>query len=427
MTLAGSNRNNKYGWYIAIVSALIGCMLSAGFPQFSMAVSHLSEQMGAAQETLLLGDTIKTVAVVMAMWVSGFCYKKLGPHKTVIMGMLLTIIPQSVFPYNNSVAVFFILKFIQGFTAIIFPIFLLLIMDWVEDLQTGFATAVFNGIFYGGGGIGSTFAGFVINKWGWIASFHAIGISLAVLMVIWLITVKERKHSPAEKAVEQGEQDGETSAGISIWQLLKNPKVYCLILCFVPTTFAVQAISVDLPLYGSFLGYSELQNGSLGTAVTIGMVVSCLISGKCSDYFAAKSRNKAAARVGVIMVGCAIIVASIAVLLLSKEGNFSVLYGAVLFFSFGASWGLGVFYSILPDVFDTETLQIATGFIGGFGDMMMPIAPFIVGVLFGIKGLWVAGWGVCAVMAALGLAAGFILVGLLKKQQSANNGINQQG
>lgn len=48
----GTNKNNVYGWYIAILSAFIGCMLSAGFPQFSMAVSYLSDKMQVSQKIL---------------------------------------------------------------------------------------------------------------------------------------------------------------------------------------------------------------------------------------------------------------------------------------------------------------------------------------------------------------------------------------
>jgi MFS family permease len=416
----GTNKNNAYGWYIAILSASIGCLLSAGFPQFSMAVVYLSEKMQVSQEVLLIGDTVKTIAVVISMMISGFCFKALGAKKTILLGMLLTVIPQSIFPYNNSVFIFFVLKFIQGFTSIIFPVFLLIIMDWVKDTQTGIATAAFNGIFYGGGGIGATFAGFVINKWGWVASFHAISIAIVAICLLWIFTVKEREHSANELAAEETvklEEQSSKKKGVSISDLLKMPAVYCLILAFIPTTFAVQAISVDLPLYGSSLGYSEIQNGSLGVAVTIGMISACLISGKCSDYFASKSKNKAIGRIGVLMAGSIIIVASILVLLISSSGSFSVLYAAVLFFSFGASWGLGVFYSVLPDVFSEETLTISTGFIGGFGDMMMPIAPFVVGVIFGVRGQWTVGWGVCAALALIGVFACLTLIKIVSKHK----------
>ena len=109
-------------------------------------------------------------------------------------------------------------------------------------------------------------------------------------------------------------------------------------------------------------------------------------------------------------------VVSVVLLLGAASQGFALFYAAVLLFSFGGSWGLGVFYSILPDVFDERSLSTATGFIGGFGDMMMPIAPTVVGVIFGVRGLWSLGWGACALLAVVGVLACAALIGILKKE-----------
>ena len=408
MGVSSQKKNNKYGWYIAILSALFGCILTAGYPQFSMTLDHLVERMQVSQDILLTGDTVKLAAVVLAMWLSNTCYRKLGLYKTILLGAAATIIPQFLFPFITSLPLFFVLKFSQGMSSIVFPIMMLLMMDWVEENQTGLVTAVFNGIFYGGGGIGATASSFVLSRWGWIGTYFALGIALAVVAAIWVLTVRERKAPAAAEAPKE--------KGLSIPQLLRLPKVYCLILGFIPTTFAVQAISSDLSLYGSFLAYSESQIGSLGTAATIGMVAACLVSGKCSDFFAGKAANRGAARVGVMLAGCALTVVSVVLLLGAASQGFAPFYAAVLLFSFGGSWGLGVFYSILPDVFDERSLSTATGFIGGFGDMMMPIAPTVVGVIFGVRGLWSLGWGVCALLAVVGVLACAALIGILKKE-----------
>lgn len=414
MGMSSQKKNNKYGWYIAILSALFGCILTAGYPQFSMTLDHLVERMQVSQDVLLTGDTVKLAAVVLAMWLSNTCYRKLGLYKTILLGAAATIIPQFLFPFVTSLPLFFVLKFSQGMSSIVFPIMMLLMMDWVEENQTGLVTAVFNGIFYGGGGIGATASSFVLSRWGWIGTYFALGIALAVVTAIWIATVRERKAPAAVEAEAPKEK------GLSIPQLLRLPKVYCLILGFIPTTFAVQAISSDLSLYGSFLAYSESQIGSLGTAATIGMVAACLVSGKCSDFFAGKAANRGAARVGVMLAGCALTVVSVVFLLSAASQDFALFYAAVLLFSFGGSWGLGVFYSILPDVFDERSLSTATGFIGGFGDMMMPIAPTVVGVVFGVRGLWSLGWGACALLAVIGVLACAVLIGILKREAKPN-------
>ena len=68
-------------------------------------------------------------------------------------------------------------------------------MDVISERQAGLATAVFNGIFYSGGGIGGTLAGFFIAKSGWLSSYFALGIIELVIGVIWLFTVKDTTKS----------------------------------------------------------------------------------------------------------------------------------------------------------------------------------------------------------------------------------------
>ena len=47
---------------------------------------------------------------------------------------------------------------------------------------------------------------------------------------------------------------------------------------------------------------------------------------------------------------------------------------------------------------------------------MMPISPTIVGVIFGVRGLWTLGWGSCALLGVIGVLGCFVLVGILKKE-----------
>ena len=50
-------------------------------------------------------------------------------------------------------------------------------------------------------------------------------------------------------------------------------------------------------------------------------------------------------------------------------------------------------------------MPVATGIIGGCGDIGMVIAPAVVGVIFGAKGLWSIAWGICALIAVLSFSA----------------------
>lgn len=396
-----------YGWYVVAINAVIGCTLSAGFPQSSMTAAALAEAMGAAQDAVLVGDTIKTVGIVLAMMLSGVAYRKLGLRPVFLISMASVVVTTAVIPLNGSLAVLYVLKFIQGFSSLIFPLFLIVIMDWIGEKDRGLSSAVYTGVFYGGAGVGGTFSGFVIERFGWQASYYALALLQAAAAAVWLLTVREKADRP----------EAEKSGKLSLAGVLRNPLVWLLVAGFIATTWSVQAISVDMPLFGADLGYGDLENGKILSAISVGIVLASLVSGKLSDLWAARRRNKAAARTAVFAAGCVIMVAAVAALLTLDLTQFGVFYGVVLFFSFGAAWGLGAFYCILPELFDEETSSVATGLIGGFGDIGMTLGPVAVGILCGARGLWNLGWGLCALVAAVSLLACGGIIGMTKKSE----------
>ncbi len=400
--------SQKKAWYIVLISSLMGCSISSAFPQFSMTVSSVAAKTGLSESFLLTTDTLKSASIVVAMLCSGFFYKKFGARITFIIALICTALPQFVIPYTSVPAILIFWKLVQGFSSVIFPVFLLIIMDVISERQAGLATAVFNGIFYSGGGVGGTLAGFFIAKSGWLSSYFALGIIELVIGIIWLFTVKDTTKDKASDAVEADNLNEEKVSSLS---LLKMPVVWLLILAFISTTFVIQAITVDLPLFSQWLGYNELESGKINTAVTIGLLAACLVSGQISDMVARRMANKGRARILVMAVGPILIIIASLMLILLDLTNFGLFYATAFIFSFGGSWGLGTFYSILPEIFDEERLPIITGLAGGAGDMGMPLAPLLVGVVFGARGMWHLGWSVCIVISLLSILACFLLLG----------------
>lgn len=391
-------------WYTVFLSAVIGCGASACFPQFSMTLYPFSQRSGIPADLLLLGDPVKSCAIVLAMLVSGFIYRKIGYRLTFAIAMLAVVIPQWLMPGVDSVWLFFALKFVQGLGAMSFPLFIVLIMNWMPREHAGLSTAVFNGIFYGGGGIGGTLAAFIIVKSGWQASYYITALLIAALSLLWLLTVKEH---PAGSAPEPRTPGAEPRLNGRFW---KDYRVWMLALALLGTTWSVQAITVDLPLYGAFLGHDEMGVGNVLGGVTAAMILACIVSGRVSDFCAGKSKNRGRARLEVMLGGYVFVLAALGFLIFAGTANIAVFGVASFLFTFGAAWGLGVFYSILPELFDQEQVPLATGVTGGAGDMGMPLAPFFVGAVFGIRGLWQAGWLLCAGVAALSIAAIMVLL-----------------
>ena len=213
-----SRFSQGYAWYITLISALMGCSISASFPQFSMTVSRVATQTGLSESFLLTTDTIKSATIVVAMLCSGYLYKRFGVKITFIISLVCTVLPQFVIPYTTSPILFVLWKAIQGFSSVIFPVFLLLIMDVINERKAGLATAIFNGIFYSGGGIGGTLAGIFIAKTGWLSSYYAIGIIELVIGILWLFTIK----SPTSSKSNNLEDDN--SANLEPDTLSANPE-----------------------------------------------------------------------------------------------------------------------------------------------------------------------------------------------------------
>ena len=415
-----SRFSQGYAWYITLISALMGCSISASFPQFSMTVSRVATQTGLSESFLLTTDTIKSATIVVAMLCSGYLYKRFGVKIIFIISLVCTVLPQFVIPYTTSPILFVLWKAIQGFSSVIFPVFLLLIMDVINERKAGLATAIFNGIFYSGGGIGGTLAGIFIAKTGWLSSYYAIGIIELVIGILWLFTIKSPTSSKSNNLEDDNSANLEPDTlsanpeRFAALTLLRMPIVWLLIVAFISTTFVIQAITVDLPLFSEWLGYDDLSSGKINTAVTIGLLASCVVSGQISDMVTNRMTNKGRARILVMAIGPILIIIASLMLIILDLTNFSLFYFVAFLFSFGGSWGLGTFYSVLPEIFDENKLPIITGLAGGAGDMGMPLAPLFVGVVFGANGMWKCGWAVCIVIATLSMISCIIL--LMSKQ-----------
>ena len=182
----------------------------------------------------------------------------------------------------------------------------------------------------------------------------------------------------------------------------------------------IQSHGADSRSFASFPDAVTFRRNDLGVSVqlmaskessTVGANQICLVSGQISDMVARRMSNKGRARILVMAVGPILIIVASLMLILLDLTNFGLFYATAFIFSFGGSWGLGTFYSILPEIFDEERLSIITGLAGGAGDMGMPLAPLLVGVVFGARGMWHLGWSVCIVISLLSILACFLLLG----------------
>ena len=96
--------------------------------------------------------------------------------------------------------------------------------------------------------------------------------------------------------------------------------------------------------------------------------------------------------------------------------NFGVFFALTFLLTFFGAWGLGVFYSILPEMFRPDEVSSVTGIAGGLADLGMPIGPTVVGVIFGAGGRWDLGWYSCGAIALVGILFNLALMAHNKKR-----------
>ena len=398
------------------MSSLVGSTMASFISQFSMTVNQLSEKLGAGQEIILFSEVLKSFSIVIGMLISGVIYKRLKLKKTFLLAMALLLLPQFSIAYSPNVFTLMVLKILQGFATIIFPVYILVIIQWMEANHIGFATAMFNGIFCGGSGLGAIATGFIIPRLGWEASYLILGIISLMLGIIWFFTIDEKNQNNTESVGSSG------TIRATYIEMVKKPEIWLLVLGLLGSTWALQAVAVDMPIFGEYIGYGAEDIGKIMASTTIGTVIASLISGKVSDMYSQRTINKVSGRIFIMMLSSIIIFIFTLLIIVLDLNNFYIFYILALFISFGGAWGLGSFYSIFPEMFRGDMLEIAPGFAGGIADISVPLAPFVVGIVFGARGLWSLGWLSCTIMSGLSLIACiFLLSGFGKRKINENH------
>ena len=407
--------NKNYSWYIVFISALIGLPMTAGFPQFTMVVTEFAQKISLSEDFLLFTDIIKSVAIMLGMLMSGPVYKKLGLKRTFTLSILLMVIPQILMPHAPGPIFLVSLKILQGLCSLSFPVFLITIMNWTQKDKLGSTTAVFNGLFYGGAGIGATLAGLTISLFDWESSFYVLAFLLLIPATIWFFTVKEKEsyEDPLDLAPSSdlGRDNEESLVAPNMMKEVVSSKTsWLLILSLVSTIWMVQVLSVDLPLYAKEFNYPPEAIGLIMSSISFGIFAACILSGKVSDWAVKKTGKPALARLLVFTLSPLLTILSILLVLAVNKEIFVVFYLISLLLSFASAWGLGSFYSILPEILSMKEVEYSTGFVGGIADISMPVGPLFFGVLLGVRGYWTEAWLSCILISLISLISCIFLI-----------------
>lgn len=412
--MENSIKSEYYPWIIVIIFSLLGITLPAAVTQFSMTVSDLSMKFGVSEQMILFGDTIRASIIVISMFMSAIIYEKLGYKRTLIAGLTFQIIPQFLIPFAPDVPVFLFLKGLQGFNSIAFPLYISTIVSLVRNDQKGLATSIFNGSFVAGAGVGAWIAGQVIPRFGWQASYFAIG---GLSLIFACITIFVSRDASSCSACEERQLTKTVKADGSYKYVVSRITTWIMIIALTASNWISQAVTVDMPVYSAYIGYNFEETGNLMMIISIVTLISSILAGAISDRFAHISKDKLLSRSIILSLGY--ILAACAAFILPHFAQKNIL-GLIIFSSammFGSSWAGGVFWAIPSEVYSKEHNIAGTGFCSGASNLLNPLSPVVVGIYLGSKGMWEAGWYTCAFIALISLTAVLSLPILYKKEK----------
>lgn len=400
-------QHKYYPWLLVVCYSLLGIFCPAAVTQFTMVVGELAEALGVETRVVLLADTCRAVCLVVAMFLSSGVYNRLGLRGTIALGLAFQALPQFLIPLAveiHSLPVFFICKAAQGLNAMAFPLYISTITMWIDSRYAALSTAIFNGSFAAGSGVGAWIAGILVPSLGWKASFYAIGVMVAALAVPVLLFTRDKPHAVQPEQSDHRQQGGYAS-------ILRQSVTWLLVLALLANTWVTQAITVDMSVYANTIGYSYGETGSLMLIISVITVVSSILAGAVSDFFAARTAKKVRSRSLVMGAGYLLSAVGAALLPAMAPMGYLPLALASCAMMFGASWACGVFWALPSQVYRPEDNVAGTAFCSGASNIPNPIAPMVVGVLLGTQGHWTAAWMTCAAASAISLLASLMLSG----------------
>lgn len=375
--------------------------MPATVTQFSMVVPDIAKTLGTSQKLVLLSDTVRSSCVVVAMFASNAFYRRIGLRGTIALGLCLQIFPQFLMPLaisSGSLPLLMLFKGMQGCNSIAFPLYISAIVMWVGDGHKGLATAVFNGSFVAGSGVGSWIAGQIVPIFGWQFSFFVTGGLCLLFAVPAVLLIQDRQQATISSNLPRRDLAvrGKVHRMKSTW---------ILIVSLVANTWITQAVTVDLSVYSSWLGYEYEAIGNMMLVVSVVTVLSSAVAGSAADHRASRSPSPLRARCRVQAAGYILSFVAAALLPVIATKGILALCTVSCLMMFGSSWAGGVFWSLPSEVYSDQEVVEGTGFCSSASNVPNPIAPMVIGVLLGSNGLWSLGWSTCAIMAAISLAA----------------------
>lgn len=350
-------------WVVIGIIFLVSAVSYLDRTNISIAAQPLRSEFGLTQVQLGTVLTAFMLGYAFAQPLAGRLADKFGGYRVIAFGIvwwsILTAITASV-PSGiaGAFAIMIIVRALLGIgESVIYPASNRLLANWVPPHERGLA----NGIIFAGVGAGAGIAPplvtFIMISYGWRASFWASAVIGLVVLVVWLLTSRERPqdHPRVGQAEAQliadGMQKGRTAGDsareeklLSWKEIIGNRHVGLLTLsyfCFGYTAFIF--FTWFFTYLSSVRGLDLKSSGIYGMLPFIAMAVACALGGWASDKLSV-SRGKYVGRCIPAAVGMFLAAVFVALATQVADARFAALVLALgsgaLYISQSAFWTL---------------------------------------------------------------------------------------
>lgn len=350
-------------WVVIGIIFLVSAVSYLDRTNISIAAQPLRSEFGLTQVQLGTVLTAFMLGYAFAQPLAGRLADKFGGYRVIAFGIvwwsILTAITASV-PSGiaGAFAIMIIVRALLGIgESVIYPASNRLLANWVPPHERGLA----NGIIFAGVGAGAGIAPplvtFIMISYGWRASFWASAVIGLVVLVVWLLTSRERPqdHPRVGQAEAQliadGMQKGRTAGDsareeklLSWKEIIGNRHVGLLTVsyfCFGYTAFIF--FTWFFTYLSSVRGLDLKSSGIYGMLPFIAMAVACALGGWASDKLSV-SRGKYVGRCIPAAVGMFLAAVFVALATQVADARFAALVLALgsgaLYISQSAFWTL---------------------------------------------------------------------------------------
>ena len=382
---------SKVGW--RIMPLLIICYIIAFLDRINIGYAQLQmkQTLPFSDAVYGLGAGIFFVGYFLFEVPSNLMLEKIGARKTLLRIMFCWGIVATGMMFVQTPTQFYVLRFLLGaFEAGFFPGVILYLTFWYPPARRGQMIA----LFMTATTIASVLAGPVcgaimkwmdgINGWhGWQWLFLVQGLPASVLGIVaffylddkpedakWLEAREKtvlRDHLEHDKGLVAGASHG------SMWQMLKDPKVYSLALVYFLLLGATYTMVFWLPTLIKSWGIADLFLIGIYAAIpNIFGIIGMVLIGRSSDRTKERRWHFAA---------CALIAATGLAMTIVTQGNFIGSMVGLCIATVGIASATPLFFTITSEYLSKAAAAGGIALISSLGNLGAAVSPSVTGAI----------------------------------------------